>query len=105
MIRVSVLYPKKDGARFDWAYYTGTHVPLVGLKLGSALKSVAIEQGIAGGAPGSPAPFVAIANLTFDSVAAFEAAFAPHANEIMADIPRYTSIEPIIQISEVKIGA
>lgn len=104
MIRVSVLYPKKDGARFDWAYYTGTHVPLVGRKLGSALKSVAIEQGIGAGAPGSPAPFVAIANLTFDSVSAFEAAFGPHAAEIMADIPKYTSIEPIIQISEVKMG-
>jgi uncharacterized protein (TIGR02118 family) len=105
MIRVSVLYPTKDGARFDWAYYTGTHIPLVGRKLGSALKSVAIEQGIGGGAPGSPAPFVAIANLTFDSVPAFETAFRPHAVEIMADIPKYTSIEPLIQISEVKIGA
>lgn len=105
MIRVSVLYPNKDGARFDWAYYTSTHVPLVGRKLGPALKSVAIERGIAGSAPSSPAPFVAIANLTFESVPAFEGAFGPHANEIMADIPRYTSIEPIIQISEVKIGA
>lgn len=104
MIRVSVLYPKKDGARFDWAYYIGTHVPLVGRKLGPALKSVAIEQGIGAGSPGSPAPFVAIANLTFDSVPAFEAAFGPHAAEIMADIPKYTSIEPIIQISEVKMG-
>jgi uncharacterized protein (TIGR02118 family) len=105
MIRVSILYPRKDGARFDWAYYTGTHIPLVGRKLGSAVKSAAIEQGIAGGAPGSPAPFVAIANLTFESVAAFESAFAPHANEIMADIAKYTSIEPIIQISEEKMGA
>jgi uncharacterized protein (TIGR02118 family) len=105
MIRVSVLYPRKDGARFDWSYYTGTHVPLVGRKLGAALKGVAIEQGIAGGAPGSPAAFVAIAHLTFDSVPAFQAAFGPHAQEIMADIPKYTSIEPVIQISEVKIGA
>ena len=62
-------------------------------------------QPIAGGAPGSASPYVAIANLTFDSVPVFEAAFGPHAKEIMADIPRYTSIEPIIQISEVKMGA
>ena len=105
MIRVSVLYPRKDGARFDWAYYTGTHVPMVGRKLGAALKAVSIEQGIAGGAPGSPAAFVAIANLTFESVPAFQAAFTPHAPEIMADIAKYTAIEPIIQISEVKMGS
>ena len=105
MIRVSVLYPQKEGARFDWAYYTGTHVPMVGHRLGAALKAVSIEQGLAGGAPGSPAAFVAIANLTFDSVPAFQSAFGPYAQEIMADIPKYTSIEPIIQISEVMIGS
>ena len=105
MIRMSVLYPRKEGARFDWAYYTGTHLPLVRRKLGATLKALSIEQGIAGGAPGSPAAFVAIANHTFESVAAFQAAFKEHAQELMADIPNFTSIEPIIQLSEVKIGS
>jgi len=102
MIRVNVLYPRKDGARFDWAYYTGTHMPMVGRKLGAALMSVSVEQGVAGGSPGSPPAFVAMAHLSFESVPAFQAAFTPHAAEIMADISKYTSIEPIIQISEVK---
>jgi uncharacterized protein (TIGR02118 family) len=105
MIRVSVLYPRKDGARFDWAYYTGKHVPMVGQRLGAALKAVSIEQGLAGGTPKSPPAFVAIANLTFDSVPAFQASFGPHEQEIIADIANYTSIEPIIQISEVKVGS
>ena len=104
MIRVNVLYPRKDGARFDWAYYIGTHMPMVGRKLGAALMSVSVEQGVAGGSPGSPPAFVAMAHLGFESVAAFQAAFTPHAAEILADIPKYTSIEPIIQISEVKVG-
>ena len=104
MIRVSVLYPRKEGARFDWAYYTGTHVPMVGRKLGSAVKALSIEQGLAGGSPGSPPAFIAAAHLTFESVPAFQAAFTPHAQEIMADIPKYTSIEPVIQISEVKMS-
>lgn len=105
MIRMSVLYPRNEGAHFDWAYFTGTHVPLLRRKLGAVLKALSIEQGIAGGAPESPAPFVAIVNLTFDSVAAFQAAFKAHAPELMADIPNYTSIEPIIQLSEVKTGS
>ncbi len=33
----------------------------------------------------------------------FEAAFGPHAQEIMADIPNYTDIQPTIQLSEVKV--
>jgi hypothetical protein len=32
----------------------------------------------------------------------FVSSFTPHANTIMADIPNYTQITPIIQISEVK---
>jgi uncharacterized protein (TIGR02118 family) len=103
MIRVSVLYPQKAGTRFDWSYYLGTHMPMVRRKLGAALKNVAVEQGMAGGAPGTPAAFVAVCHLGFDSVAAFQAAFDPHAKEIMGDIPNYTEIQPIIQLSEVKI--
>ena len=104
MIRVSVLYPHIDGARFDWSYYTRSHVPMVVQRFGAALKATSVEKGLGGGAPGSPAPFVALIHFTFDSVPAFQAAFAPHMNEIMADIPNYTSIQPVVQISEVVSG-
>ena len=104
MIRVNVFYPRKDGARFDWAYYIDKHVPMVARKFGSAAKGVSVEQGLAGGTPGSPPSFVAMAHFTFESVEAFQAVFAPHAAEIMADISKYTSIEPIIQISDIKLA-
>ncbi len=42
-------------------------------------------------------------HLYFDSVEEFQTAFTPHAAEIMADIPNYTNIQPVIQISEVKM--
>jgi uncharacterized protein (TIGR02118 family) len=42
-------------------------------------------------------------HLYFESVAEFQAAFAPHAAAIMADIPNYTNIQPVIQVSEVKM--
>ena len=54
--------------------------------------------------PGSPAPNAAIASFTFDSVEAFTAAVMPHYAELQADIPNYTDIEPIVQISEVRIS-
>ena len=39
-----------------------------------------------------------------DSIEAFEASFSPHMQKILADIPNYTDIMPVIQISEVVVG-
>jgi len=103
MIKVSVLYPRSGDAAFDMNYYVTRHMPMVREKLGAACKGMAVEQGLAGGAPGAPPSFVALGHLLFDSVDAFQKAFAPHAKDIMADIPNYTKIEPVIQVSEVKL--
>ena len=70
---------------------------------GSACKGIAAEGGVAGGTPGSPAPFTAIGELLFNSVEEFQTAFTPHAAEIMGDIKNYTKIEPLIQISEITL--
>jgi uncharacterized protein (TIGR02118 family) len=103
MIKVSVLYPHSEGAKFDMNYYVTKHMPMVRQKLGAACKGMAVEQGIAGGTAGSPPAFVAMGHLLFDSADAFQKAFAPHAAEFMGDIPNYTKIQPIIQISDVKM--
>jgi uncharacterized protein (TIGR02118 family) len=103
MIKVSVLYPNRPGAKFDMTYYCEKHIPMVQQKLGAACKRVAVEHGTAGMSPGSPPAFIAMGHLYCDSVPAFQTAFAPHAQTIMADIANYTDIEPTIQISDVKI--
>jgi len=103
VIKVSVLYPNTTDCKFDMSYYLDKHMPMVRNKLGPACKRVTVEQGIAGGAPGSPATYVAMGHLYFDSTDAFQAAFAPHAQAILADIPNYTNTQPTIQISEVKM--
>ncbi|HVZ64708.1 MAG TPA: EthD family reductase [Lacunisphaera sp.] len=101
MIRVSVLYPASAGANFDWAYYTSQHIPLVNRLLGRALKGVSVARGLGGEEPGSPAPFVAMADLRFESIESFQAAIGPHLEAINADILNYTSIMPVVQISEI----
>jgi uncharacterized protein (TIGR02118 family) len=103
MIRVSVFYPNSQGSKFDMEYYYSRHMPMVQQKLGAALRRMEIDRGIAGGAPGSPPPYSAGCHLFFDSAEAFQSAFAPHANAILADIPNYTNTQPTIQISEVKM--
>jgi uncharacterized protein (TIGR02118 family) len=103
MIKVSVFYPNSNGSKFDMAYYTSKHMPMVQAKCGKACKRIEVDQGLAGGAPGSAPTYAAIGHLYFDSVDAFQAAFTPHANTILADIPNYTNTQPTIQISEIKL--
>ena len=103
MIKVSVMYPNGKDGKFDIAYYCDKHMPMVKQKMGAALKGMAIEQGIPGGEPGAPPTYLAFGHMYFDTVEAFQAAFAPHAAEILADVPKYTNIKPVLQISKVKL--
>lgn len=104
MIKVSVLYPNRPGVRFDLDYYCATHLPLVRQCLGEACLAVEVDQGLASDRPGSVAPFVAMGHLLFASVEAFQAAFAPHAERIMGDLPNFTDAVPLVQISAVRQG-
>jgi uncharacterized protein (TIGR02118 family) len=104
VIKISVLYPHKDGAAFDMDYYLNRHIPMVRETLGTTCKGIAVEQGLSGAAPGSRPTYVAMGHILFDSVEAFHAAFAQHGAKFMADVPHYTTIEPVIQVSEVKLA-
>lgn len=104
MIKVSVMYPNSPGARFDHAYYRDKHLPFVKAKMGDSLLSYTVDKGLGGGAPGAPATYVAMCHLYCASVEAFQAGFGPHAQEILADIPNYTDLAPVMQISEVVVG-
>ena len=103
MIRVSVMYPTTEGQSFDMDYYINKHMPMVKDRCGAALKGMSILEGLAGAQPGEPPAFVCVGALNFDSVEAFQGAFAPHMAEIMGDIPNDTKIAPQIQISEIKL--
>lgn len=103
MIKVSVMYPNTPGARFNHDYYRDNHMPMIAKRMGAALRYYTVEKGVTGGAPGTSPTYVGMCHLLCDSVEAFQAAFAPHAKEILADIPHYTDLTPVMQISEVVI--
>jgi len=104
MFKVSVMYPNKEGARFDHTYYRDKHMPLVKERLGDGCKSYTVDKGLAGGAPGAPATYVGMCHIYCDSLEAFQAGMAKHGKEIMGDIANYTDIAPVIQVSEVVVG-
>jgi uncharacterized protein (TIGR02118 family) len=104
MIKVTVMYPNTPGARFDHEYYRDKHMPLVKARMGASCKYYTVDKGLAGATPDAPAPYVAMCHIFCDSVEAFLGGFGPHVKEIMADIPKYTDLSPVIQISEVVLG-
>lgn len=104
MIKVSVMYANAPGVRFDHGYYRDRHMPLLKARMGDSCKKYTVDKGLAGGAPGSQAPYVALCHIYCESVDSFQAGFGPHAAEIMADIANYTDVAPVLQISEVVVG-
>jgi len=104
MIKVSVMYPNKAGARFDHAYYRDRHMPLVKSRMGDKCRYYTVDKGMAGDAPGTAPTYIAMCHIFCDSVEALQAGFGPHADEILADIPKYTDLAPVIQISEIVVG-
>jgi uncharacterized protein (TIGR02118 family) len=92
-IRLSVFYPKTDGATFDHDYYRDKHVPLALKTWG--LSGAEIDKGVDG-------PYVAAVHFTFDSMEAMGAALgAAGTADVMADVANYTTIAPVIQTSEI----
>jgi uncharacterized protein (TIGR02118 family) len=104
MIKVSVMYPHTPGARFDHAYYSDKHMPLVKQRMGDHLLRYTVDKGINGGAPDTPPTYVGMCDLYCESIETFQAGFGPHADEILGDIPNYTDLKPVMQISEVVVG-
>ncbi len=93
MIRVSVLYPKTEGATFDHDYYRDSHVPLAVKTWG--LSGAEIDKGING-------PYEAAVHFTFESMEAMGAAMSnPDTAAVQADVANYTTIVPEMQISEI----
>lgn len=103
MVKVSIFFPSKPGARFDVDYYLNTHMPLVLGLLGCAVKAVSVEIGMLGGNPDQAPPFTAICAFTCETVQAFTDAFLPNADVLQSDIPKYTDIAPLIQVSEIRL--
>ena len=103
MIKVSVLYPNRADAQFDMDYYTRKHVPLVLDRCGSHVEPGGIERALAGGAFGLEVPYCAVAHFIFESRADMERSFGMHIPEFLSDVPNFTNVQPIVQLSEVVI--
>jgi uncharacterized protein (TIGR02118 family) len=95
MIRLSVLYPRAEGATFDHDYYRDKHMPLALQTWGVEGARFEIDKGVDG-------PYLAVGHIFFDSLEAMQQALArPGGAELTADVPNYTTVTPVAQTSEV----
>jgi len=102
MVRISVYYPTSEGKKFDHDYFVNQHMKLVRDRLTSfGLARTEVDKGLVGGAPGAPAPYIAIGYVYFHSLDGFQKGMGQHGKEIMGDIANYTNIQPQMQISEI----
>ncbi|MCU0384613.1 MAG: EthD family reductase [Flavihumibacter sp.] len=102
MIKVSILYPNEEGKTFDMDYYEKTHMPMMANFLGKNLKFYEIDKGVAGRTPTDKIPFVAIGYFYCYKLTEYNEAIAKNITAIVNDIPKYTNIQPIVQISEIE---
>jgi len=100
MIKMTVMYPYDEGKRFDMDYYCNKHIGLVREKVGDALVKATVERGLGGPGPGMPPVYTTVCDLYFASMDDLQSYCAPHSPEFDADLPNFTDIVPVIQISE-----
>lgn len=99
--KVSIFYPAAAGKRFDMSYYQSTHMPMVAGFLGKNLEAYEINRGISGRTPADTAQYLAMGHFYIHSVEEYNKAIAQNREAVMADIPKYTDIQPVILISEI----
>lgn len=100
MFKVSVMYPNQPGTRFDVDYYVNRHMQLVQeLMQPEGLVKIAVDKGIS--APGQPALYHCIGQLFFNDPAGYERSIQKHGKQLRGDIPNFTDVTPIRQVSEV----
>lgn len=100
MLYITAIYPNGPGSRFDADYYLTSHTERAEALLAPhGLRAIRTAIGIAG-LDGSPPPYWAVSEMHFTSRADFDAAIAASGDALFADIPNYTDVTPILQVSE-----
>ena len=97
---VTVLYPNTDGVRFDFDYYVKHHLPMIQRAHGPAVSSIVLRRGTETPDGGKP-PYVATLTITIRDQAAFDRNEEVHRDGMIADVPNFSNVFPVIQIDEI----
>ncbi|HUN75306.1 MAG TPA: EthD family reductase [Steroidobacteraceae bacterium] len=97
---ITVLYPNKEGVRFDFDYYKKKHATLIMRLYGKGISKYELRKGLSGPDGGKPT-YVATVNFWIGDQKLFDEAQGRHTQELIADVPNFTNVQPTIQFDEV----
>lgn len=90
---ITVLYPTKEGYKFDMDYYLKTHMPLVQEKWAP----FGLTQYYVTDFRGEDQPYTVQCVLVWEGgLEAFANATKAHGAEVMGDIPNFSSEQPVL---------
>ena len=98
---ITVLYPAKDNDSFDFDFYLRRHVPLIQDILGKSLHRIEVRKGATAQDGSSSPTFTSVISIWIADWPAYEKAMAARASELIAEVPLFTKVMPVIQIDEV----
>ena len=98
---INILYPAKDNDAFDFRFYLDRHVPLIKDILGKSLHRLEVRKGATSQDGSGPPTYTCVISIWIADWPAYENAIAARASELIAEVPLFTKVMPIIQIDEV----
>ena len=101
MIKVAIFYPNGEDNTFDMDYYSTKHMPMAATLFGDSLVAMSIDKGLANANPDLPLEYLAIGYFYFENMSSFQEAMGANSEKLRADVPNYTNIRPVLQVSEV----
>lgn len=100
MPRLTIVYPHREGGRFDFDYYLTHHMPMVADRLGDVLDRWEVFAGTRDFAGGEHPVAVATCHLYFEDIGRFAARMREVGGELMADLPNFTDLAPTMTVEE-----
>jgi uncharacterized protein (TIGR02118 family) len=91
---LTILYPNSEGVRWDVDYYRTGHMPLIMRLYGpEAIKRFELRKGDSTQNGGKP-PYIGSVNIYVNNQKAFDAAGKAHGQELVKDVPHFSSVQP-----------
>jgi uncharacterized protein (TIGR02118 family) len=97
---ITILYPAKDNEGFGFDFYLRRHVPLIKDILGASLHRLEVRKGASAQDGGVPT-YTCVISIWVADWPAYEKALAARASELIAEVPLFTKVMPVIQTDEV----
>lgn len=101
MVKLTVMYPYREGCRFDMDYYTNHHITIH--KKDPNVLAIIIEQGSDAFRNGATPGMVCVAHFFYESIGKLNESRTPEkGRRQLADLINFTDITPVDQISEIE---